>query len=118
MFRDGVFNNLAILSDGIELLQPAGATFVQDVGIVNGNALVYIGTAAQTSGNNVVITGNVFGGSDLCGNTLGDITVHIYHTGHDANNEAPNQSEPNPDVAAILAAEQETYDFLGKKYSI
>ena len=69
--------------------------------VVNGNALVYIGTAAQTSGNNVVITGNVFGGSDLCGNTLGDITVHIYHTGHDANNEAPNQSEPNPDVAAI-----------------
>lgn len=28
------------LSDGIELLQPAGATFVQDVGIVNGNAIV------------------------------------------------------------------------------
>ena len=24
----------------------------------------------------------------------------------------------NPDVAAILAAEQETYEFLGKKYSI
>ena len=69
--------------------------------VVNGNALVYIGTDAQTSGNNVVITGNVFGGSDLCGNTLGDITVHIYHTAHNANNTAPDQSGPNPDVAAI-----------------
>lgn len=28
------------LSDGIELLQPAGATFVQDVGIVNEGAIV------------------------------------------------------------------------------
>ena len=67
--------------------------------VVNGDALVYIGTDAQTSGNDVVITGNVFGGSDRCGNTLGNITVHIFHTAHTTANTAPDQSVP--DVATI-----------------
>lgn len=83
--------------------------------VVNGNALVYIGTENQSS-NDVVITGNVFGGSDLCGNTLGDITVHIYKTKHTTANTAPDQSTPaiaNVAQLEALPSNAENYALQG-----
>ena len=55
---------------------------------VNGTVTVNIGTQAQMegSGNNVVITGGVFGCNNAKGSPAKDVTVHIWCTAHDANN--------------------------------
>ena len=55
---------------------------------VGGTVTVNIGTEAQMngSGNNVVIKGGVFGCNNAYGSPSKNVTVHIWCTGHDANN--------------------------------
>ncbi len=68
-----------------------GSTTSPTAGIVDGPALVNIGTTSQYGQNSVGPTVNdyVFGGNDAGSSPLGTMTVNIYHTAHSGANIFP-----------------------------